>query len=70
MASLSFGTKVNHDCIYREGISKISAVDIEYAKKFGYTIKLLAIAKEENNKLELRVHPTLIPSTHPMANCK
>ena len=68
MASLSFGTKVNHDCIYREGISKISSVDIEYAKKFGYTIKLLAIAKEENNKLELRVHPTLIPSTHPMAN--
>ncbi|HEY8803892.1 MAG TPA: homoserine dehydrogenase, partial [Clostridium sp.] len=68
MASLSFGTKVDHDCIYREGISKISAVDIEYAKKFGYTIKLLAIAKEENNKLELRVHPTLIPSSHPMAN--
>ncbi|MCB2292778.1 homoserine dehydrogenase [Clostridium algoriphilum] len=68
MASLSFGTKVDHDRIYREGISKISAVDIEYAKKFGYTIKLLAIAKEENNKLELRVHPTLIPSSHPMAN--
>ncbi|MBU3181211.1 homoserine dehydrogenase [Clostridium psychrophilum] len=68
MASLSFGTKVNHDCIYREGIRKISSVDIEYAKKFGYTIKLLAIAKEENNKLELRVHPTLIPSSHPMAN--
>jgi len=68
MASLSFGTKVNHDCIYREGISKISSVDIEYAKKFGYTIKLLAIAKEINNKLELRVHPTLIPSSHPMAN--
>jgi len=68
MASLSFGTKVNHDCIYREGIKNISAVDIEYAKKFGYTIKLLAIAKEENNKLELRVHPTLIPSSHPMAN--
>jgi len=68
MASLSFGTKVNHDNIYREGIRNISAVDIEYAKKFGYTIKLLAIAKEESNKLELRVHPTLIPSSHPMAN--
>ncbi|HEY8889753.1 MAG TPA: homoserine dehydrogenase [Clostridium sp.] len=68
MASLSFGTKVNHDCIYREGIRKISAVDIEYARKFGYTIKLLAIAKRDNNKLELRVHPTLIPSSHPMAN--
>jgi len=68
MASLAFGTKVNHDAIYREGISNISAMDIEYAKKFGYTIKLLAIAKEENNKLELRVHPTLVPSNHPMAN--
>ncbi|HEY8803787.1 MAG TPA: homoserine dehydrogenase [Clostridium sp.] len=68
MASLSFGTEVNHDCIYREGIRNISDIDIEYAKQFGYTIKLLAIAKEENNKLELRVHPTLIPSSHPMAN--
>ena len=68
MASLSFGTKINHDCIYREGIRNISKIDIEYAKKFGYTIKLLAIAKEENNKLELRVHPTLVPSNHPMAN--
>lgn len=43
-------------------------IDIEYAKKLGYTIKLLAIAKEENKKLELRVHPTLIPTTHQMAN--
>ena len=68
MASLSFGTKVNHDAIYREGIRSISTVDIEYAKKFGYTIKLLAIAKEEDNRLELRVHPTLVPSNHPMAN--
>ena len=68
MSSLAFGTKVDHDCIYREGIRSISDIDIEYAKKLGYTIKLLAIAKEENNKLELRVHPTLIPSSHPMAN--
>ncbi|WP_298836960.1 homoserine dehydrogenase [Clostridium sp.] len=68
MSSLAFGTEVDHDCIYREGIRNISAVDIEYAKKFGYTIKLLAIAKERDNKLELRVHPTLVPSTHPMAN--
>ncbi|MBU3145053.1 homoserine dehydrogenase [Clostridium sp. CF012] len=68
MASLSFGTKINHDAIYREGIRSISPLDIKYAKKLGYTIKLLAIAKEENNKLELRVHPTLVPSSHPMAN--
>ena len=62
MASLSFGTVVNHDSIYREGIRCISAIDIEYAKKFAYTIKLLAIAKDGENKLELRVHPTLVPS--------
>jgi len=68
MASLSFGTKVNHDTIYREGIRNISTEDIIFAKKFGYTIKLLAIAKEENNELELRVHPTLVPSNHPIAN--
>jgi len=68
MASLAYGTEVDHDCIYREGIRNISDIDIEYAKHFGYTIKLLAIAKEENNKLELRVHPTLVPSSHPMAN--
>jgi len=68
MASLSFGSKVDHDAIYREGIRNVSSLDIEYAKKFGYTIKLLAIAKEENNKLELRVHPTLVPSNHPFAN--
>ncbi|MBU3091237.1 homoserine dehydrogenase [Clostridium sp. CM028] len=68
MSSLAFGTKVDHDCIYREGIRSISDIDIEYAKKLGYSIKLLAIAKEVNNKLELRVHPTLIPSSHPMAN--
>jgi homoserine dehydrogenase len=68
MASLSFGTKVNLSSVYREGITKIQAVDIEYAKKFGYVIKLLAIGKEVNNKLELRVHPTMIPNNHPIAN--
>jgi homoserine dehydrogenase len=68
MSSLSFGTKVNLDFVYREGISNIKAVDIEYARKFGYVIKLLAVGKEADNKLELRVHPTMIPSNHPLAN--
>lgn len=68
MASLAFGTKVSMDSIYREGISAIKAVDIEYAKRFGYAIKLLAIGKETNNVVELRVHPTMIPQTHPLAN--
>jgi homoserine dehydrogenase len=67
MASLAFGTKVHPDHIYREGINNVTSTDIEYAKKFGYVIKLLAIGKEEDNQLELRVHPTLVPVTHPIA---
>lgn len=68
IASLSFGTKVSIDNIYREGISSITPLDIDYAKKFGYTIKLLAIGKDTKDGLELRVHPTMIPSSHPLAN--
>jgi homoserine dehydrogenase len=68
MSSLAFGTKVHPNQIYREGISNVTSIDIDYAKKFGYVIKLLAIGKEENNKLELRVHPTLVPANHPIAN--
>jgi homoserine dehydrogenase len=68
MASLSFGTKIDTNSIYREGIEKIKPEDIEYAKKFGYVIKLLAIGKETNKRLELRVHPTMVPKNHPIAN--
>ncbi|SKA88904.1 homoserine dehydrogenase [Caloramator quimbayensis] len=67
MASLSFNTSVDINSIYREGIGRIKAVDIEYAKRFGYVIKLLAIAKEEDN-LELRVHPAMVEKNHPIAN--
>jgi homoserine dehydrogenase len=68
MASLSFGTKVDLESIYREGISSIDSVDIEYANRFGYTIKLLAVGKESDDKLELRVHPAMVPKNHPIAN--
>ncbi|MDV3427337.1 MAG: homoserine dehydrogenase [Bacillota bacterium] len=68
ISSLAFGMKVHPDLIFREGINNINSIDIEYAKKFGYRIKLLAIAKERNNKLELRVHPALVPNNHPFAN--
>lgn len=68
MASLSFGTKVDYESIFREGITKIEAVDIDYSNKFGYVIKLLAVGKEKNNKLELRVHPAMVPKNHPIAN--
>ncbi|NLK95529.1 MAG: homoserine dehydrogenase [Clostridiales bacterium] len=68
LASLAFGTKIEVDKVYREGITKISDIDIEYAKSFGMVIKLLAIVKDVDGKLELRVHPTMIPETHPLAN--
>jgi len=68
MSSLSFGTKIDFSSIYREGISNIKAVDIDYANRFGYVIKLLAIGKEADGRLELRVHPAMVPKDHPLAN--
>jgi homoserine dehydrogenase len=68
LSSLAFGTKIDVDSIYREGITKVQSKDIEFAKEFGCVIKLLAIGKRRDCKLELRVHPVMIPETHPLAN--
>jgi homoserine dehydrogenase len=72
LASLGFGGRVKREDVYCEGIRQVSAVDISYADKLGFVIKLLAIAKgndgEESDTLQLRVHPTLVPKTHPLAN--
>jgi len=68
LASLAFGSKIDVDNIYREGITKIEAIDMKYAKEFKMGIKLLAIAKENDGKIELRVHPTMIPKKHPLSN--
>jgi len=65
---LGFGKMVNVNSIYREGIRNIEPIDIEYAKEFGYVIKLLAIVKDVDNVLEIRVHPTMVPARHPLAN--
>lgn len=65
---LAFGKMINADLVYREGIRNIESIDIEYAKEFGYVIKLLAIVKDVDNILEVRVHPTMIPERHPLAN--
>ncbi|MBU4419086.1 MAG: homoserine dehydrogenase, partial [Candidatus Omnitrophica bacterium] len=61
---LAFGKIVNLKDIFIEGITHISAADIAYAQELGYTIKLLAVAKKRINELEVRVHPTLLPSEH------
>jgi homoserine dehydrogenase len=68
LVTLCFGTRVNFDDIYTEGISAISAIDINYAKEFGFKIKLLAIGKMDGDRVEARVHPTMIPLNYPLAD--
>ncbi|RMF88600.1 MAG: homoserine dehydrogenase [Nitrospinota bacterium] len=64
LASLAFGVQIPFHRVYTEGISRIDQADIRYAQEFGYKIKLLAIAKEIEGQVEVRVHPTMVPSTH------
>lgn len=70
LLSMCFGTWVDFDQIYTEGITQISALDIQYARKFGYQIKLLAIGKIVAGGIEARVHPTMIPDNLPLADAK
>jgi homoserine dehydrogenase len=67
LVSLAYGTPVNFKDIYTEGITNITPTDIAYAKQFGCTIKLLGIAKLVDGEIEARVHPTMLPSTSPIA---
>jgi len=67
LASLAFRTFVDLKDIHTEGITRVSAQDIEYARELGYRIKLLAIAKASDGAVEARVHPTMIPATSPLA---
>ncbi len=68
LASLAFGGWVRFRDVYADGISRIESEDIEFAKAFGYVIKLLAIAKKAGKKVEARVQPTLLPKDHILAN--
>jgi homoserine dehydrogenase len=70
LAGIAFDTPLDPNTdIYREGITKVSAKDIDYAAELGYIIKLIALArKTESGELELRVHPTLIPKNHPLSS--
>ncbi len=67
LVNLAFGLEVSSREIYTEGITEISPVDIEFGREFGYTLKLLAIAKSGSGSLEARVHPTLVPDHYPIA---
>jgi homoserine dehydrogenase len=71
LASLAFNGRIKLSEVHCEGIRKITAADIAYADRLGFVIKLLATAKrpaEEAEPLQVRVHPTLVTKTHPLAN--
>jgi len=68
LSALAFGIPMQFDKAYIEGISSLQAVDIKYAEQLGYRIKLLGIARRTPEGIELRVHPTLIPTRRLIAN--
>ncbi len=68
MSAIGFGIPMQFKAAYTEGISKLAQEDIRHAEEFGYRIKLLGIAKQKKNGIELRVHPTLIPERRLIAN--
>jgi homoserine dehydrogenase len=68
LIDIAYGTYVSLDDIYTEGIRDITQIDIEFAREFGYSIKLLAIAKFIDKGIEARVHPTMVPAKHPIAS--
>ena len=68
LASIAFGIPLDFDSVFVEGITDIHQQDIAYAKEFGYCIKHLGIAKQLKGKIELRVHPCLIPADHLLSN--
>ena len=68
LARIGFGVDIDYNHIYHEGISAVDLSDIWYAHELGYTLKLLAIAKNPGNTIELRVHPTLLPHDHPLSS--
>ncbi len=67
LVTLAFGALLKPPQVHTEGISRITQADIAYARELGYTIKLLAIAKEDAGVIEARVHPTMIPTRHLLA---
>ena len=67
LSSIAYGIDVKPEDILIEGIENISAEDIYFAKEFEYSIKLLGIAKKQGSKVEMRVHPSLVPKDHMIA---
>jgi homoserine dehydrogenase len=70
LSSLAFHTRVTAADVHREGIAEVTAGDIASAKAMGYTVKLLAICERDGDSVSVRVHPAMIPSTHPLASVR
>ncbi len=68
LSSIAFNTRLRLDQVYVEGITRVTAEDIAYAANLNYVVKLLAIARESGDGVEVRVHPALLPKNHPLAS--
>jgi homoserine dehydrogenase len=70
IASVAFRSRVVAGDVYREGISHVTHRDIEFASRLGYTVKLVAIAEEQDGGVAVRVHPAMLPNGHPLASVR
>ncbi len=70
LASLAFNAEVVPPDVHREGISEVKPEDISAAHELGYEVKLLAVAEEDGGQVSARVHPAMIPKTHPLASVR
>ena len=68
LIAIAYGVPIDCSAVYTEGISKVTPLDIQFIREFGYRIKLLAISKDDGQAIEARVHPTLIPDDSMLAN--
>ncbi len=68
LASIAFNSRVKFEDVSMEGITKITPSDIRYAKELGYVVKLLAIGKDSELGIDVRVHPVFLPKEHPLAS--
>jgi homoserine dehydrogenase len=67
LASIAFNARVVADDVYREGIERVTAEDVGFARRLGYVVKLVAFAELEDGEVAVRVHPAMIPRSHPLA---
>lgn len=67
LAAIAFGSRVPVDQVYREGITGVTQADIRYAKEMDRVVKLLAVARADGDAIQVRVHPALLPTRHPLA---